>query len=98
MHPDETDNNNDDDAIDDGISSDDLTLAVKEVIKVSDILKLTMKNIKKALRAKFDKDTEMARLLKATNMAKLVRFRRNKEPLVDTSLMEVRAELNELQK
>ena len=53
---------------------------------------------KEALRAKFDKDTEMARLLKATNMAKLVRFRRNKEPLVDTSLMEVRAELNELQK
>jgi predicted NAD-dependent protein-ADP-ribosyltransferase YbiA (DUF1768 family) len=48
-----------------------------------------------ALRAKFKKDTEMARMLLATNMAKLIRFRRNTDPLTDVSLMEVRAELRE---
>ena len=48
---------------------------------------------KNALREKFKIDTEMGRLLKATNYAKLERFQRNKPPFVDMSLMEIRAEL-----
>lgn len=47
---------------------------------------------KDALRGKFAKDTEMEKLLESTHMAKLMQSRRNKEPLADQSLMEVRAE------
>lgn len=48
---------------------------------------------KEALREKFKKDTEFGRLIKATNMAKLIIFQRNKAPIVDISLMEIRNEL-----
>jgi len=78
-------------------ASKDLEKAKKKYRKaLKDVTPLTEQLLeghrKNALREKFKVDTEMGRLLKATNYAKLERFQRNKPPLVDMSLMEIRAE------
>ena len=51
---------------------------------------------KDALKEKFDSQSELGRMLKATNLAKLMRYRKGREPLVDISLMEVRNEMNNI--
>ena len=48
---------------------------------------------KDALREKFKKDTDMGRMLKSTNLAKLEIYRPNQPPKLDMSLMQVRSEL-----
>ena len=44
----------------------------------------------KALQAKFSQNGELNKILMSTDPAKLLFFRRGREPLVATSLMEVR--------
>ena len=63
--------------------------------KTTALDELTVESFRKeALKSKFDPKTEMGRLLKSTNMAKLENYRRGKEPYIDHPLMEIRHENN----